>query len=155
MQSMPPHIGKYEIIGPLGHGGMGAVYKAFHPQLQRNVAIKLLLATNETDPDFIARFQHEARAVAQLRHPYIVQVFDFDIDDSKPYMVMEFVEGETLSQRLRRLHRSGQMLPLAEVAHLFQQLCWAVEYAHQQGMLHRDLKPQNVIINTQNDAILT
>ncbi len=155
MQSMPTIIGKYEIIGPLGHGGMGAVYKAFHPQLQRYVAIKLLLATNETDPDFIARFQHEARAVAQLRHPHIVQVFDFDIQDSRPYMVMEFVEGETLAQRLRRLHRSGQMLPTAEAVQLFQQLCSAVAYAHKQGMLHRDLKPQNVIVNPQNDAILT
>jgi serine/threonine protein kinase len=154
-QSMPTHIGKYELISPLGHGGMGTVYKAFHPQLQRFVAIKLLLETTESDPDFIARFQREAVAVAQLRHPHIVQVFDFDVRGSTPYMVMEFVEGETLAQRLTRLHRSGQVLPRAEVARLFQQLCSAVAYAHKQGMLHRDLKPQNIIINTQNEIILT
>lgn len=154
-QSLPTHIGKYELISPLGHGGMGAVYKAFHPQLQRYVAIKLLLETTEHDSDFIARFQREAVAVAQLRHPHIVQVFDFDVQGSTPYMVMEFVEGETLAQRLTRLHRSGQVLPRAEVARLFQQLCSAVAYAHHQGMLHRDLKPQNILINPQNELILT
>src|SRR6185437_8061010 len=155
MQSMPTHIGKYELISPLGHGGMGSVYKAFHPQLQRFVAIKFLLEHAEGDPDFIARFQREAMAVAQLRHAHIVQVFDFDVQDSKPYMVMEFVEGETLAQRLSRLQRGGQTLPAADVGRYFQQLCSAVEYAHKQGMLHRDLKPQNVIINTQDEIILT
>jgi serine/threonine-protein kinase len=155
MQSMPPRIGKYELISPLGQGGMGIVYKAFHPQLQRYVAIKLLLATTETDPDFITRFQREAMAVAQLRYPHIVQVFDFDVQDGKPYMVMEFVKGETLAQRLTRLHRGGHVLPTTEVVRIFQQLCSAVDYAHRQGMLHRDLKPQNVIINSQGDVILT
>lgn len=155
MQSVPNRIGKYELISRLGRGGMGEVYKAFHPQLQRYVAIKILLTSTETDPEFILRFQQEAMAVARLRHPHIVQVFDFDIVDDKPYMVMEFIEGETLGQRLSRYHRSGQFMPLDEVARLFQHLCQAVDYAHRQGMLHRDLKPANVIINHQNDAILT
>ncbi len=155
MQSMPTRIGKYEIISRLGHGGMGEVYKAFHPQLHRYVALKFLLTTAETDPDFIARFQQEAQAVARLRHPHIVQVFDFDVQDGKPFMVMEFVEGETLAQRLTRLHRGGQVLPISEVVQIFQQLCSAVDYAHKQGMLHRDLKPQNVLINAQGEAVLT
>src|ERR1051326_138060 len=131
-QSMPTHIGKYELISPLGQGGMGTVYKAFHPQLERYVAIKLLLESTERDADFMARFQREAVAVAQLRHPHIVQVFDFDVQGSTPYMVMEFVEGETLAQRLTRLHRSGQVLPGEEVPRLFKQLCSAVAYAHKQ-----------------------
>src|SRR5579859_2465835 len=155
MQSMPTRIGKYEIVSRLGHGGMGEVYKAFHPQLHRYVALKFLLTTAETDPDFIARFQQEAQAVARLRHPHIVQVFDFDVQDGKPYMVMEFVEGETLAQRLANYHRNKQTMPISEVVQLFQQLCSAVDYAHKQGMLHRDLKPQNVLINMQGDAVLT
>jgi serine/threonine-protein kinase len=134
---------------------MGEVYKAYHPQLQRPVAIKVLLTNRETGPEFIARFQHEAMAVARLRHPHIVQVFDFDIEDDTPYMVMEFVEGETLSQRMTRYHRAGRLMPIEEVVRLFQQLCAAVDYAHRRGMLHRDIKPANVIINGQGDAILT
>jgi hypothetical protein len=155
MQASPNRIGKYELLSRLGRGGMGEVYKAFHPQLQRYVAIKVLLTTSETDPEFIARFQNEAMAVARLRHPHIVQVFDFDIEGDKPYMVMEFVEGETLAQRMTRYHRAGHVVPVDEVARLFQQLCAAVDYAHKQGMLHRDIKPANVIINHQGDAILT
>jgi serine/threonine protein kinase len=148
-------IGKYELLSRLGRGGMGEVYKAFHPQLQRYVAIKVLLTNSETDPEFIARFQREAMAVAQLRHPHIVQVFDFDIEGDKPYMVMEYLEGETLAQRMARYHKSGQLLPTEEIIRLFQQICSAVDYAHKQGMLHRDIKPSNVILNRQNDAILT
>ena len=155
MQASPNRIGKYELLGLLGHGGMGEVYKAYHPQLQRSVAIKVLLTNSETDPEFIARFQNEAMAVARLRHPHIVQVFDFDIEDDKPYMVMEFVEGETLSQRMTRYHRAGKLMPTEEVVRFFQQLCAAVDYAHRQGMLHRDIKPANVIINRHGDAILT
>src|SRR5215472_15377943 len=155
MQSAPNRIGKYELLNRLGRGGMGEVYKAFHPQLQRYVAIKVLLTNSETDPEFIARFQHEARAVARLRHPHIVQVFDFDIEDDQPYMVMEFVEGETLGQRMTRSHRAGTLMPLDDVVRLFQQLCSAVEYAHQRGMLHRDLKPANVIITSGGEAVLT
>ncbi|HLV99700.1 MAG TPA: serine/threonine-protein kinase [Ktedonobacterales bacterium] len=155
MQASPNRIGKYELISRLGRGGMGEVYKAFHPQLQRYVAIKVLLTNSETDPEFIARFQNEALAVARLRHPNIVQVFDFDIEGDKPYMVMEFLEGETLAQRMTRYHRDGHVAPTEEVVRLFQQLCAAVDYAHKQGMLHRDIKPANVIINPQGDAVLT
>ncbi len=155
MQSSSHRIGKYELLNRLGRGGMGEVYKAFHPQLQRYVAIKVLLTTSETDPEFITRFQREAMAVAQLRHPHIVQVFDFDIEGDKPYMVMEYLEGETLAQRMARYHKSGQLLPTDEIVRLFQQICSAVDYAHKQGMLHRDIKPANVILNRQNDAILT
>jgi serine/threonine-protein kinase len=155
MQSAPNRIGKYELLSRLGRGGMGEVYKAFDPHLQRYVAIKVLLATSETDSELIERFQREARAVAQLRHPNIVQVFGFDIEGDKPYMVMEYVEGETLAQRMARYHKSGQLLPTDEVIRLLQQLCSAVDYAHKQGMLHRDIKPANVILNRQNDAILT
>ncbi len=155
MLSSPNHIGKYELISRLGRGGMGEVYKAFHPQLQRYVAIKVLLSSSETDPEFIARFQHEAMAIARLRHPHIVQVFDFDIEGNTPYMVMEFVEGETLAQRIARFQRAGQVMPVDEAVRLVQQICAAVDYAHKQGMLHRDIKPANVIINRQSDTILT
>ncbi len=155
MLAVPGQLGKYHLIKRIGRGGMGEVYQAFHPQLQRYVAIKLLLTSTDDDPGLITRFQHEAMAVARLRHPHIVQVHDFDIADNRPYMVMEFIEGETLAQRMARSHQDGRLLPIPEVVRLFQQLCLAVNYAHQQGMLHRDIKPANVIINRQNDAILT
>ena len=138
-------LGPYEIESPAGAGGMGEVYKARDTRLNRTVAVKV------SRERFSERFEREARAIAALNHPHICTLFDVGPD----YLVMEFVEGETLAQRLTRLHRSGQVLPGEEVPRLFQQLCSAVAYAHKQGVLHRDLKPQNILINTHNELILT
>lgn len=106
------HIGKYEIKNLLGRGGMGEVYQAVHPTLERDVAIKTIYANLAQDPGTVDRFRREAKVIAGLRHPGIVQVYDFDIEGETFYMVMEFVPGETLHQRLSTLHTKSERLPL-------------------------------------------
>jgi serine/threonine protein kinase len=147
--------GRYKIEALLGQGGMSAVYKGTDPNLRRAVAVKLIHPHLASDPEFVRRFEVEAAAVAQLRHPNIVQVFDFDHDGDVYYMVLEFVEGETLQAHLKALNAAEQRLPLADVVKIMVDLCEAVDYAHQRGMIHRDLKPANVMLNPQGEAILT
>src|SRR6185436_5304604 len=136
--------GRYQIEALLGQGGMAGVYKATDPNMKRTVAIKLIHPHLADDPSFVRRFEEEAAAVARLRHPNIVQVFDFDHDGNLYYMVLEFVPGETLQARLKTLSTDGQRLPINEALNIMAKVCDAVEYAHQRGMIHRDLKPANV-----------
>ena len=145
---------RYEIIELLGQGGMSAVYKANDPNLKRVVAIKLIHAHLSNNPDFLRRFEEEATAVAQLRHPNIVQVFDYNHEDSTYYMVLEFVPGETLQARLQRLNQTGRRMPLEEVLRYFIDTCEAVDYAHKRGMIHRDIKPANIMLDIHGHAIL-
>jgi serine/threonine protein kinase/formylglycine-generating enzyme required for sulfatase activity len=137
-------LGKYQIVSQLGQGGMAEVYKAYHPDLERYVAIKLLHA-HVNAPEFAARFKREAAAIAKLRHPNIVQVYDFDTDDERAYMVMELIEGATFQDRLR-----GTPLPLAEIRSVFSQLLNAVAFAHANNIVHRDLKPANILLEQQD-----
>ncbi|HEX9922449.1 MAG TPA: protein kinase, partial [Anaerolineae bacterium] len=146
--------GRYEIESVLGQGGMSAVYKAMDPNLQRTVAIKLIHAHLSSDPEFVRRFEQEAAAVAQLRHPNIIQVYDFNHDDDQYYMVLEFVPGDTLRERLKTLSSAQQQLPLPEVIYIMATICDAVAYAHDRGMIHRDLKPPNVMLTPKGDPIL-
>lgn len=146
-------LGKYQIVGLLGKGGMAEVYKAFHPNLERHVAIKLLQSSADT-PDFAARFKREATAVARLRHPHIVQVYDFDSDADRAFMVMELVEGGTLKDRLAKLREQKQRLVPPEVRRIFAQLAEAVAYAHAHGIIHRDLKPANVMFDASGNVLL-
>ena len=146
-------IGKYEIKELLGRGGTGEVYKAYHPALARDVAIKTI-HTFSDDPKAIARFRREAQIIAALRHPNIVQVHDFDIADGTFFMVMEHVAGQSLQSYLKPIHARGETLPLAEALTLFQTICRAVIYAHNQGVVHADLKPANVLLNSSNQPIL-
>ncbi|MBN1993602.1 MAG: protein kinase [Anaerolineae bacterium] len=147
-------IGKYEVKDLLGQGGMGQVYQAYHPALERDVAIKTIYPHLARDPDFVTRFQREAKLVAALRHPGIVQVHDFDVADSTFYMVMEFVQGETLEKRLATCQAQGEQIPLPEALRLFQLITQAVAHAHSQKILHRDLKPANVLLTPQGQPIL-
>ncbi|MCL4297527.1 MAG: SUMF1/EgtB/PvdO family nonheme iron enzyme [Anaerolineae bacterium] len=146
--------GRYKIEALLGHGGMSTVYQAADPNLRRTVAVKLIHPHLSNDPQFVRRFEQEAAAVAQLRHPNIIQVFDFAHDDGVYYMVLEYVPGETLQARLTTLNASGQRLPLGETIQIMGSVCDAVAYAHQRGMIHRDLKPANVMLNPQGQPIL-
>jgi serine/threonine protein kinase len=148
-------IGKYEIQELLGKGGMGKVYKASHPTLERDVAIKLIHLDYATDPSMVGRFRREAKVVAALRHPGIIQVYDFDIDEDMLYMVMEYVPGESLAQRLAGIRAQGGQLSLEEALRLFRLITQAVAYAHQQGVIHCDLKPGNIILTTQGQPVLT
>jgi serine/threonine-protein kinase len=114
----------------LGQGGMSAVYRATDPNLRRLVAIKLIHTHLSVNPDFVHRFKEEAAAVARLRHPNIVQVHDFNTDDETYYMVMEYLIGETLQSRLKRLNADHRYMPYPEVTRFCLQLCEAVGYAH-------------------------
>ncbi len=146
--------GRYHIEELLGQGGMSAVYKATDPNLKRVVAVKMIHAHLSSDAGFVARFEEEATAVAKLRHPNIVQVYDYDHDDQVYYMVLEFVPGETLQEHLKRLNESDRKLPIKEALKYAQDISNAADYAHHRGMIHRDIKPANVMLSVQGDAIL-
>ena len=150
-------LNKYTIIEHVGSGGMADVYKAYHPGLDCNVAIKVLHSFLATEEDFLTRFQREARIVASFRHPNIVQVhdFDFDADNNAYYMVMEFVDGPNLKTRLQEMAREGQIMPLDEAVHIVTSVANALEYAHQRGMVHRDVKPANIMFTRDGEVILS
>jgi hypothetical protein len=149
-------LGRYRLVERIGRGGMATVYKAYQPALERYVAVKVMheqLAAE--DPHFFKRFQREAKAVAALRHPHIVQVFDFGVEDDVPYMVMEYLEGVTLKRELQALTAQGETMPLGEAGRIFGAIAGAVAHAHGQGMAHRDLKPANVMLTTKGEVVLT
>ncbi len=135
-------IGGYEIVGTAGEGGMGKVYRARHIQLGRTVALKVLSHTYASDPQFIERFRREAKALATLSHPNIVGVYDFGVEAGLPYLAMEFVEGVSLRKLL-----SERRLPPEEAFQIVPQLCDALEFAHAAGIVHRDVKPENILID--------
>src|SRR5512141_3252564 len=127
-------LGKVQVELLLARGGMAEVYLGTHTTLRRPVAIKLLRNQYMDDPDLLDRFQREARAVASLRHPNIVQVFDFDTFDNQPYIVMEYVPGVTLSAYLQALHKRNGRLELPDISNLLDLLAGALEYAHESGI---------------------
>ena len=139
-------IAKVEIQKRLGRGGMAEVYLGTHTTLGRPVAVKVLLSHLSDDPELLTRFEHEARAVAALRHPNIVQVFDFDVADDRPYMVMEYVDGYGLADVLRNLATADQLLPVETTARLITALAAALDSAHARCIVHRDVKPANVLL---------
>jgi serine/threonine protein kinase len=141
------NVGPYRITEQLGQGGMATVYKAYHAALDRYVALKVLHPAFNEDNSFIMRFQREARVVAKLEHPHIVPVYDYAEHEMRPYLVMKFIEGDTLKARLNR----G---PLAsnEINQIVDSIGAALAYAHKQGILHRDIKPSNVMI--ANDGVI-
>lgn len=146
--------GRYRIESMLGQGGMSAVYKANDPNLKRVVAVKLIHPHLSSDPSFVLRFESEASAVASLRHPNIVQVYDFNSDGGVYYMVLEFIPGETLQDRMKRLADVGRQLPIEEAVKFTANISDAVGYAHQRGLVHRDIKPANIMLDVQGQAIL-
>lgn len=142
-------IGSYQIVAQLGQGGMATVYKAYQASLDRFVAVKVLHPSLNQDDTFIARFKREARLIAKLDHPNIVQVHDFAEQDHAPYLVMKFIEGETLRERLTR-----GPLTSKEIGDVLESVGSALGYAHQQGILHRDVKPSNVLIAADGHTYL-
>ncbi|MBX7218881.1 MAG: SUMF1/EgtB/PvdO family nonheme iron enzyme [Blastocatellia bacterium] len=137
--------GKYQIVKLLGVGGMGRVYKALHVDLDTMVAIKLLNANMSADRDAIERFKREAQANAKIKHPNAVQVLDYGVVDGLCFIVMEFLEGESLRERI--FHR--RRIPLQEVAHFAEQVCYVLEFMHRKAITHRDLKPDNIFYQVQ------
>lgn len=138
------NIGPYRIIEQLGHGGMATVYKAYHASLDRYVAVKALHQAFNEDATFTARFQREARVVAKLEHSHIVPVYDYSEHESRPYLVMKFIEGDTLKARFQKGALSAQ-----EIEQVADSVGSALGYAHQQGVLHRDIKPSNVLLSNE------
>ena len=136
-------IGKYVIVESLGRGGMAEVYLAYQASLERYVAIKLMHTFLADEQDFLTRFQREARAMASLNHRNIVGVYDFDVQDGDYYIVMEYVPGGTLKQRLESLAKEGEKLPLSESTRVALEVADALSYAHGRGMVHRDIKPES------------
>jgi WD40 repeat protein len=139
--SAPPQVPGYEILGELGRGGMGIVYKARQISLNRIVALKMVLAGSHAGPQDLARFRQEAEAVVQLRHPNVVQIYDVGEAGGRPYIALEYVEQGSL---VHRLH--GDPQPLEPAVALVETLARTIHYAHEKGIIHRDLKPANVLL---------
>src|SRR2546423_14895573 len=139
---------RFRLEEKIGAGGMSTVYRAFDPTLERWVAIKLMHRDISTDPDQLERFRREARAVASLNHPHIVTVIDAGEDEGAPYIVFEYVEGETLKDRIRRLGR----LPVDEAIAYAIEIARALGCAHARHIVHRGVQPQNVLIDEQGSA---
>ena len=146
-------IGKVRIESLLARGGMAEVYLGTHLTLERPVAIKLLHSYIEEEPLLLERFHREAKVVAGLRHPNIVQIFDFDTTDGHPYIVMEYLRGPTLAAYLRNLHQQKKRLPSDQVAGLIKGLTDALNYAHRQGVIHRDIKPGNIMLHNRANEV--
>ncbi len=142
-------LGPYEIVGPLGAGGMGEVYRAKDTRLGREVAVKVLPFAVSEDEGLRARFEREARSVAALNHPHICALYDVGREGERDYLVMELLEGETLAARLER-----GALPTNEVLKLGAQIADALDRAHRQGLVHRDLKPGNIMLTRQGAKLL-
>src|SRR3954451_4249643 len=132
-------LGPYEIVAPLGAGGMGEVYRAADTNLKRQVAIKVLPQTVGADPERLARFQREAEVLAALNHPNIAHIHGLEKSDGTLALVMELVEGPTLADRIAK-----EPIPLDEALPIARQIAEALEAAHEQGIIHRDLKPANI-----------
>jgi len=142
-------LGPYEIQSPLGAGGMGEVYRALDTRLDRIVAIKVLASHLSSDPELKTRFEREARAISALQHPHICTLYDVGHQDGVDYLVMEFLEGETLQRRLLR-----GALPLKEALEYGIEIAEALDRAHRAGIVHRDLKPGNIMLTKSGAKLL-
>ncbi len=142
-------LGPYEILAPLGAGGMGEVYRARDTRLGRDVAVKVLPQHLSSNPEVRARFEREAKTVSSLNHPNICTLFDVGREGDTDYLVMELIDGETLATRLAK-----GALPVADVLRLGAQIADALERAHRAGIVHRDLKPGNVMLTRSGAKLM-
>lgn len=148
---MLPDLKNYQIIEELGRGGMATVYKAWQPSLSREVALKVLPPYFAHDEELLLRFRYEARAVAKLRHPHIVQVFDFHQEGDWFYLAMEFIGGGSLQQKLA----SAGRLDSDNAVRLIAQVAEGLHHAHEKGFIHRDIKPSNILLTDEGQAVIT
>ena len=147
VRNLPRAIGRYEILGRLGKGAMGVVYSAHDNMMERSVAIKVMMTDLEDDPETSSRFYREARSAGQLVHPNIVTIFDMGQDNGRPFIVMEFLEGETLNKYLAR----PEAADLEVKIELMVQICQGLHAAHSHGIFHRDIKPGNLLVRSTGE----
>lgn len=147
-------LGRVQIESLVGKGGVAEVYLGTHTTLGRKVAVKILRNLNEDNTDDLERFEREARSIARLRHPNIVQIHDFDTIGNDPYLVMEYIEGPSLSQYLRALYEHNRRIPLPDVIRLVNALASALQYAHNSGVIHRDIKPGNILLTSPSSRLV-
>ena len=143
-------FGPYRITAPLGEGGMAAVYKAYQPSVDRDVAIKVLPQHFAKDQQFVQRFEREAKVLAKLQHPNILPVHDYGQSNGYTYIVMPLIEGGDLSELMH-----SKKLPVAEIERIVSQVGDALDYAHAQGVVHRDIKPSNILMDQRGNCLLT
>jgi tetratricopeptide (TPR) repeat protein len=144
-------LGRYQIVERIGEGGMADVYKAWQPSLRRHVALKVLARHLASNAEFVQRFHQEAVSAANLKHPHIVTIHDVGVEDGYHYIAMELVEGTSLEERIR----SGPALTLDQVVDVISQVSSALDYAHERGFIHRDIRPANILIDASGRAVLT
>ncbi len=143
-------VGPYQIIGQFGQGGMATVYKAYHPQLERNVAIKFLQQSYVDDINFLTRFEREAKIIASLDHPNIVPIYDFNYYKGQPYLVMKSIEGVTLKEIM-----SDDSVTKSQILDMLVGVADGLSYAHERHVLHRDIKPSNILIDSSYRPYIT
>jgi eukaryotic-like serine/threonine-protein kinase len=143
-------VGNYELLEKIAEGGMGSVYRGRHRDTGQIVAIKIVPATTASNPVLLKRFEQEFRAASTLDHPHIVRAIDYGESDNSPFLVMEFVDGDSLGKRIER----NGAIPEAEAIRLIAQVAQGLHRAHKQGLIHRDVKPDNILINAEGDAKL-
>ena len=146
-------LNKVEIGSMIARGGMAEVYLGEHSTLNRKVAIKIMRDHVDSDPDAMSRFQREARVIAGMHHQNIIQVYDYDVIEGQPCLIMEYVPGASLATYLRALHKRNEKLPLDMVAKIIKILAGAIDYAHNQHVVHRDIKPANVLLRSATGPI--
>ncbi|HEX5809501.1 MAG TPA: serine/threonine-protein kinase, partial [Anaerolineales bacterium] len=145
-------LGKVRIHELIARGGMAEVYTGTHESFGR-VAVKIMRGLLERDSDQLARFKREAEVIESLRHPNIVQMFEYDIVDEAPYLTMEHIPGPSLASYLKRLHDHNQRLPIGIVAQILKSVASALDYAHLKGLVHRDIKPANVLLRSHSETV--
>jgi tRNA A-37 threonylcarbamoyl transferase component Bud32 len=145
-------LGNYRVLAALGQGGMAKVYKGYQPMLDRYVAIKVLAHHFAADEEFRARFQREAAAIARLRHSNIVQVYDFGVEGPVHYMVMEYIAGDTLKMRIRGMRAIDERMSPWEILRVLRGVARALDYAHEREIIHRDVKPANIMLRVDDDG---
>ena len=149
MENLSGHLfGVYHIVEPLGAGGMAAVYKAYQPSVDRYIALKILPSRLAKDPEFLGRFEQEAKLLANLQYPHVLSVHDFGESDGFTYIVMPVIKTGTLAAPLR-----GEPLPFGQIKRVITQVGDALDCAHAQGLLHRDVKPINILLDERGNCL--